>query len=349
MLDTFAKQLNFLGYPSGGAISEGDRHAFLGLTPPDRSYSGAIVATLGALAANFAGTVTAPPSAGWTAADRHHALGLTYGANGLDIYERYQQLGLFLFEGDGSIGGRINATLGALTASLRGTNSSLAVNGRVAANLGSLTASLRGEAYYDHFFDVDYSITPAFTPTVLTASSGQIAATLGALTASLRGQALPPNSSNGQILATLGALTSSLLGTVTAAAARDGKIKGDLGALTASLRGASVPPQSNVGAIQATLGALTASFVGTTVVPHYSGRIAATLGPLAGRFYGQALLPGTIYGLINANLGPLTSSVKGSSTIAVTTKTITVVARRRSTEFVRDRRVLTFTPEDRNG
>lgn len=313
MLDTFAKRLNSQGVTSPGDISTGDRWAIGGSFKPSPEAAGFIAATLGALAAGFAGTVT-NPAATWTQGDRWRVE--LHGLPGaITAADRWAFGGSFLFVGSGaSPNSAMKATLGALSASLRGTNSSPIVGGKLAAALGPIAASLRGEAYYDVFFDVDYSITPAFTPTVLPASLGALNPTLGALSASFRGQALGVNGSNGQILASLGALTSSIVGTMTAPAGRSGKVKADFGALSMSARGSSVPPQGVIGSLQPVLGALGASLRGTIVVPAVQGQIAATLGPISGRLYGQALLPGTIYGLIAAELGPLSSSLRGGFT-----------------------------------
>jgi hypothetical protein len=97
--------------------------------------------------------------------------------------------------------GRIQSTLGALVASMRGTHVAPPNrSGRIVVGLGAVAASLRGQ-----------SSVPANR-------NGRIATNLGTLAASFRGTATPPGTRNGRIISSLGGLTSSLRGTSAAPA-----------------------------------------------------------------------------------------------------------------------------------
>lgn len=347
MLDSFAKRLNSQFVSSPGDISASDRWAIGGGFKPTVWRAGAITATLGALVASLVGSVTSPPSELMTAGDRLRVQHVP--KPGLQtIFNRYAYATSFNFEGEGTASdnrdGRISSTLGALTASFRGSLFVPLFQGNIAANLGALTASFRGTAYVDHFFDVEYSVTPTYEFSVMPQRSGQILATLGSLTASLRGVALPPDSTDGRIVAALGALTASLRGTHTLPPGRSGRIHADLAELVVAFRGASVPPQGVVGGINATLGSLVASFVGSTLTL-FDGRISATLGPLTSSLHGAAFEPGTIVGLINAELGPLSVLLQGGVAAGDTGYLVGTVAFRPALEAtVRIESALTGTP-----
>lgn len=355
MLDTFAKRLASQFVPSPGDLNVNDRWAIGGAFKPAIASGGALVVSLGALTAAFAGTFVAP-TADYDVGDRFRIERRPLPGD-LGLKNRFAIGGSFYaIESTNDRTGKIVATVGGLSSSLRGTAiftplfdygdrlhierrplpsvgigienryalggsfyqlDAATSDGRIVAALGGLVASLRGGALYSHFFDVEYSVTPNFVVTDMPPSSGLIAVTLGGALASLRGSALPPDSSSGRIHATLGVLTALLRGTMTPAAARDGRLHIDCGSLTSLLRGASVPPQGVIGGINATLGGLSSAFAGTFTPFTASGRVAAQVGALTAQVFGQWIPAGAIVGRIDATTGGLVATFKGSSVALV--------------------------------
>ena len=162
---------------------------------------GQLGATLGAFTADFDGTYSAPPVSEFDFSDRLGIHLIPDPALGFDYQTRLSIGGVPGIQADVvdiDRDGIVSSSMSDFTASFSGLNNPPIVDGDIVALVSDFTSVIVGEHYYNHFYDVSYSLSPAWIFTELPRRDGDLTPTLAAFIADLDGTSLPTNSTQGR-------------------------------------------------------------------------------------------------------------------------------------------------------
>lgn len=250
--------------------------------------------------------------------DYDESLTLTFtplGTTGFDVTTRYAIAGVAAVGLGDSINrdGVVAATLATFAPDLDGTSVLPTFEGDIAVTLAGFSASFTAEFQNRLYFDVGYSITPAFIIHEQPARFGDLSATLAGFSLVASGSVLPPGAIDGQANLSVAAFSTGLTGTFTAAPARDGNIGLDIEVFGVSLAGVSTPAQSNIGFVAATVDALSTNFDGTFAPWTTDGVILVAVDAFSVSMEGAVISAGANVGQLSASIDDLLVGLYGTA------------------------------------
>lgn len=323
----FVEPLNWMGqahrmaiagmpFPIQGLDNLQSRYATAGIPLAKPEGGGQLGATLAGFTADFDGTYAAPPPSEFDFSDRLGIHLIPDPALGFDYQTRLSIGGVPGVQAtivDVDRDGVVSSTMSAFTASFTGLNNPPIVDGDVLVTLAGVTTSFVGEHYYNHFFDVSYSLTPAWIFTELPRRDGDLSATLAAFTADIDGTSLPTDSTQGRIPAVLENVSFDFDGTFVVAPGRDGDVGLSIQNFSALWQGVALPDTGTNGLVGFSIENFASDLVGSFEKQSTDGFAQFTLGTIAANFDGVYLDSGVLFGGFEPTLDNFILRMSGTS------------------------------------
>lgn len=279
--------LGYVPFPAG--LDQQERFSLGNAVQPQVQSIGGLNPTLDSFVVDFDGTFAAAAGYSWSTADRYGVALVPYPGAGFNFTTR-QTIGYVPGVGTPStdVDGDIVITLSEFVVDFDGTvvNPATARDGFVQPQIDAFVTSLAGEAYYNLFFEAEFSITPTWVITELPQRAGDIDVTIGGFTVDFDGFVLPPDGTQGQVSVALSEFTADFDGTFTDPPGVDGNVQLDIEVFATSFIGSSVAPGGVVGFIQPVIDGFTVGFAGDFTPWQTDGATNFTLGDFGVGFEG---------------------------------------------------------------